>query len=129
MALNHETPDRCPMQVSFTPEFATRLAKEMKLGGSEMHNPHGGGNTYELERALDQDLLLTSVGWANSYYQEGDRYTDEWGIGWRSVEYDTPFGPGRYTEMSINPWLKMMPLKAIPPQTPTAPNCTKKQNG
>ena len=26
-----------------------------------MHNPHGGGNTYELERALDEDMLLTSV--------------------------------------------------------------------
>ena len=24
-ALNHQEPDRCPMQVSFTPEFAARL--------------------------------------------------------------------------------------------------------
>ncbi|HLO17071.1 MAG TPA: hypothetical protein VK206_19715 [Anaerolineales bacterium] len=24
MALNHQEPDRCPMQVSFTPEFANR---------------------------------------------------------------------------------------------------------
>ncbi len=104
MALNHEEPDRCPMQVSFTPEFATRLEKEMKLGGEDkIHNPHGGGNTYELERSLGQDLLLTSVGWANSYYQEAKEYVDEWGIGWRSAEYETPFGVGRYTEMNIHP--------------------------
>jgi hypothetical protein len=76
-ALNHEEPDRCPMQVSFTPEFASRLEKDMKLGVKSLHNPHGGGNTYELERALNQDLLLTSVTWANSYYQEAPNYVDE----------------------------------------------------
>jgi len=103
MALNHETPDRCPMQVSFTPEFAARLAKEIKLGGDQLHNPHGGGNTYELERSLDQDMLLTSVGWANSYYQDAEAYIDEWGVGWRSVEYTTPYGVGRYTEFSHHP--------------------------
>jgi uroporphyrinogen decarboxylase len=104
MALTHEEPDRCPMQVSFTPEFAARLEKEMRLGGEDkIHNPHGGGNTYELERSLGQDLLLTSVGWANSYYQEAKEYVDEWGIGWRSAEYETPFSVGHYTEMNLHP--------------------------
>lgn len=103
MALNHETPDRCPMQVSFTPEFASRLRKEMNLGGDKIHNPHGGGNTYELERALGEDLLLTSVGWANSYYQDAKTYTDEWGIGWNTAEYETIFGKGTYTEIVGNP--------------------------
>lgn len=103
MALNHKEPDRCPMQISFTPEFATRLAKEMKLGDEKIHNPHGGGNTYELERALGEDMLLTSVGWANSYYHEESAYVDEWGIGWKSLPYETPFGTGRYTEMSSHP--------------------------
>ena len=65
-ALNHEKPDRCPMQISFTPEFAVRLRQDMEIQGRQEHNPHGGGNTYELERALDEDMLLTSVGWANS---------------------------------------------------------------
>jgi hypothetical protein len=68
MALDHQEPDRCPMQASFTPEFAMRLRQEMALRGRRFHNPHGGGNTYELERALGEDMLLTSVGWANSYY-------------------------------------------------------------
>ena len=82
-ALNHERPDRCPMQVSFTPEFAARLQRELNLASDALHNPHGGGNTYELERALGEDMLLTSVGWANSYYLEADEYIDEWGIGWK----------------------------------------------
>ena len=47
------------------------------------HNPHGGGNTYDLEIAIDEDMLLTSVGWANCYYQDTKPYTDEWGIGWK----------------------------------------------
>lgn len=50
------------MQISFTPEFAARLRADMGLTGRAGHNPHGGGNTYELERALGEDLLLTSVG-------------------------------------------------------------------
>jgi len=91
------------MQISFTPEFARRLRREMRLDEAGEHNPHGGGNTYQLERALDEDLLLTSVGWANCYYQQAGAYTDEWGVGWRPVEYQTPFGVGHYTEVAVNP--------------------------
>jgi uroporphyrinogen decarboxylase len=108
-ALSHEEPDRCPMQISFTPEFANRLRADLEArglvapSGRAIHNPHGGGNTNELEIALDEDLILTSVGWANSYYQEPDVYTDEWGVTWRSQPYATPFGTGRYTEMVGRP--------------------------
>jgi uroporphyrinogen decarboxylase len=109
LALNHEQPDRCPMQVSFTPEFASRLRRELGLSDADLHNPHGGGNTYVLERALDEDMLLTSVGWANSYYatetysQDGETYTDEWGITWKNIAYGTRFGTGHYTEMVGHP--------------------------
>ncbi len=100
------------MQISFTPEFAERLRADIAAGqapgtaksASHLgHNPHGGGNIYELERALGIDMLQTSVGWANSYYQAGGSYTDEWGIGWQSVPYETPFGIGHYTEMVHHP--------------------------
>jgi uroporphyrinogen-III decarboxylase len=101
-ALNHEEPDRCPMQISFTPEFAARLEADLKLKGQGLHNPHGGGNTYELERILEEDMLLTSVGWVNGYYQDGyqnvDHYQDEWGVTWKVIEYETRFGKGKYTE-------------------------------
>jgi uroporphyrinogen decarboxylase len=104
VALSKEKPDRCPMQISFTPEFAQRLTHHLGSGGTTSHNPHGGGNTYELERAIDADVLLTSVGWANSYYQsDANLYTDEWGIGWRRAPYTTPFGTGHYTEIVRHP--------------------------
>lgn len=124
-ALNHEIPDRCPMQISFTPEFATRLAREMNLGSDKIHNPHGGGNPYELERALDQDLLLTSVGWANSYYQDKDKYVDEWGIGWHSVPYDTPYGTGRYTEFNQHPLADDHAIDSYQPPDPNRPELYK----
>jgi uroporphyrinogen decarboxylase len=103
IALNHEAPDRCPMQISFTPEFADRLRDDMEIKGQRVHNPHGGGNTYELERALGEDMLLTSIGWANSYYMDDEAYVDEWGVGWDVQPYETPFGTGHYTEIVSHP--------------------------
>lgn len=103
IALNHDEPDRCPMQISFTPEFADRLRTDLEIQGCRVHNPHGGGNTYELERALGEDMLLTSVGWANSYYLSDEAYVDEWGVGWDVQAYETPFGTGHYTEIVGHP--------------------------
>jgi uroporphyrinogen decarboxylase len=124
-ALNHEEPDRCPMQISFTPEFAARLEADMKLKGQGLHNPHGGGNTYELERALDEDMLLTSVGWVNGYYQDGyqnaDSYQDEWGVTWRTIEYETPYGRGKYTEPSGHPLAEDEALEAYHSPDPDRP--------
>jgi len=102
-ALNHQEADRCPFQISFTPEFAGRLRKELGLDSGAGHNPHGGGNKYQLELAIDEDMLLTSVGWANCYYQSYEPYTDEWGVGWHGAKYETPFGEGFYTEMVGHP--------------------------
>jgi uroporphyrinogen decarboxylase len=110
------------MQISFTPEFAARLRAALGLEGSE-HNPHGGGNTYALELALDQDLLLTSVGWANSYYLAGDAdtYTDEWGITWQNVAYETRFGTGHYTEMVGHPLAEDAAIDTYRPPDPNRP--------
>jgi uroporphyrinogen decarboxylase len=120
-ALRHEEPDRCPMQVSFTPEFAARLRQDMALRGTRVHNPHGGGNTYELERALGEDMLLTSVGWANSYYL-GDRpYVDEWGVGWAVQPYQTPFGDGHYTEIATHPLADDQAISRYQPPDPYRP--------
>lgn len=121
MALNHEQPDRCPMQVSFTPEFADRLRADLAIKGRAGHNPHGGGNTYELERAIGEDMLLTSVGWANSYYQEPGDYTDEWGVGWRAQPYETLFGSGYYTEIVGHPLADDDAIDSYTPPDPTRP--------
>lgn len=91
------------MHISFTPEFAERLRADLAIKGRKTHNPLGGGNTYDLERAIGEDMLLTSVGWANCYYQVGERYIDEWGITWKRMPYERPFGTGHYTEMVGHP--------------------------
>ena len=104
MALNHEVTDPPPMQIGFTPEFAQRLWTEIGKHGARHRNPHSGNNKYELERMLDQDMLLTSVGWANSYYQQfSGQYTDEWGVRWKANQYETKFGNGIYTEIVGHP--------------------------
>jgi uroporphyrinogen decarboxylase len=124
-ALHHEEPDRCPMQISFTPEFAARLEADLQVKGRGLHNPHGGGNTYELERALDEDMLLTSVGWVNGYYQNGyqnvDSYQDEWGVTWKTIEYETPFGKGKYTEPFGHPLAEDRALETYLPPDPNRP--------
>lgn len=121
MALNHEDPDRCPLQISFTPEFAARLRQDMAIQGEHIHNPHGGGNTYALERALGQDLLLTSVGWANSYYMDTKPYVDEWGVGWGVHPYETPYGIGHYTEMNSYPLADDDAISGYQPPDPNRP--------
>ncbi|HTO72817.1 MAG TPA: uroporphyrinogen decarboxylase family protein [Gemmatimonadales bacterium] len=126
-ALNRERGDRCPMQISFTPEFAARLRADLRQTGRGVHNPHGGGNTYELERAIGEDMLLTSVGWANSYYANdiyaggGESYTDEWGVGWRNHPYETRFGTGSYTEMVSHPLSDAAALDSYQPPDPLRP--------
>ena len=121
IALNREEPDRCPMQISFTPEFAARLRQDMELQGRVVHNPHGGGNTYELERELGEDLLLTSVGWANSYYMDDKPYVDEWGVGWTVHPYQTPFGLGHYTEITTHPLADDDAINRYQPPDPNRP--------
>lgn len=125
MALSHEIPDRCPMQISFTPEFAARLEADLQLRGQGLHNPHGGGNTYELERLLDEDMLLTSVGWVNGYYQSGyqsvDHYQDEWGVTWKVIEYQTRFGMGKYTEPFGPPLINKSAIDNYAPPDPDRP--------
>jgi uroporphyrinogen-III decarboxylase len=124
-ALHHEVTDRCPMQVSFTPEFADRLKADLKLKRQGLHNPHGGGNTYELEIALDEDMLLTSVGWVNGYYAPGyqdlEEYTDEWGVTWKCIEYSTPYGRGKYTEPLGHPLTDDAAIQVYRPPDPNRP--------
>jgi uroporphyrinogen decarboxylase len=108
MALHHEKPDRCPLQVTFTPEFAARLKKAINPPAGQYKNPTGS-NTFALERSLDEDILLSYVGWALCYYANdsynpgSDTYRDEWGITWRNSRYTTRFGDGFYTEMVERP--------------------------
>ncbi len=126
-ALAYQEPDRVPLEMSFTPEFAQRLRDHLFGEGGGRHNPHGGGNDYALERELDLDLLLTSVGWANSYYAGdlynpgADHYTDEWGVRWKNVPYETRFGSGFYTEFVGHPLAEDDAIETYRPPDPTRP--------
>ena len=126
-SLNHEMPDRYPMQITFTPEFAARLRTDLHQTGQSVHNPHGNGNTYELERALHEDLLIASVGWANGYYANetystGENgYIDEWGVGWKNSPYETRFGPGFYTDIVGHPLADRRALDSYRPPDPHRP--------
>ncbi len=77
-----------------------------------------------------RNLLLTSVGWANSYYAtdsysaDGATYSDEWGIAWHSVPYQTPFGIGHYTEMTGHPLADERRLMLTNHPIQTGPSCT-----
>ena len=99
-ALNHEATDRCPMQVSCTPEFAARLRSALARGAPD---------PWDLDRAIGADLLLAPSGWINSYYantrlrQADGSWLDLWGVRWKDIPYDTRFGAGAYTEMVSHP--------------------------
>jgi len=116
--LNHREPDRVPRLASFTPEFASKLHAYFKIKDKPF-NPHGGTN-HELELMIGNDILLTAQGFANSYYQSFDRdYTDEWGVTWKIVEYETKNGTGRYTEISDNPLKDSGSIKNYIPPDPS----------
>jgi uroporphyrinogen decarboxylase len=126
-ALNHEVPDRCPMQISFTPEFAARLRSELGQASTTARNPHGRRDTFELECALDEDLLLAPLGWIKPSYvkdQNDDQaapYPDEWGVRWRDIQYQTRFGTGCYTEMISHPLAEDAAIETYRPPDPTRP--------
>lgn len=95
IALNHEEPDRVPIQVDFTPEIAEKLSKYFKIENSTAEAYSGKAS--ELPIVLGHDLLVAWHGIATSYYQHDDKdeYVCEWGIKWRWIEYPG----GKYTEM------------------------------
>ncbi len=98
-AINHEEPDRVPLQADFTPEVAERMSAHLRLDNrtAEAYS----GKVSELPLILGHDMLVAWHGIATSYYQndEADEYTCEWGIRWGWVEYEG----GRYTDIVTHP--------------------------
>ncbi len=125
-ALRHETPDRCPLQISFTPEFAERLKHSFKFS-PEAYSPVGRDDPCWLERAVGVDMLLTSVGWSTGYYapelRRGDQasFFDEWGVEWQRVEYKTKFGRARYARIIGHPLAREEALASYQPPDPFRP--------
>ena len=99
------------------------LRADMHLGRRRKHNPHGGGNPYELEIALDEDMLITSVGWANSYYGEGNRLRRRVGRGLASVRVHRPPSARALhgTRVTRSPTRRR---RGYRPPDPNGPSCT-----
>jgi uroporphyrinogen decarboxylase len=118
IALSHQEPDRVPIQASFTPEFALRLEQYLGLQPSSTVNPHGGEEHF-LEGILELDIIQYAVGIANSYYlSDEEEYVCEWGIRWKRVPYDTPFGRGHYTEIVEHPLAEDSAIRHYVPPDP-----------
>jgi uroporphyrinogen decarboxylase len=91
IALAHEEPDRCPLDLWLTPEVEAALMQE-----------EGVGDPYELRVALGHDCLISNVGLVASFYMsEEPEYVDPWGITFRRVALAA--GQGHYTEMVGHP--------------------------
>jgi uroporphyrinogen decarboxylase len=105
-SLNRKIPDRCPMQVCFTPEFNKRLREYYKCEGYTFKPETEGEIDLDLEFLTDQDMLLSWVGWTDDTkitYIPGEEFIDKWGVLRRATEYNTPYGKGIYTELVGHP--------------------------
>ncbi len=99
MAINHEEPDRVPIDVWYTPEAEKKVLKHLGED-TEKLSLYAADGGY-LPHLMDHDLLITWIGPCTSYYLEDTpEYYDEWGIGWRWIDTETG---NRYTEMVEHP--------------------------
>ena len=97
-AISGHEPDRVPIDVWYTPEMRSKMAEHLRIEEKDL--PDDELSPDPLQLYLENDLLITTVGPAASYYlSEQDYYEDEWGIGWRKVDY----GKGSYTEPHHHP--------------------------
>lgn len=123
-ALKHEVPDRCPMQICFTPEFNKRLRQSyVEKGQVFRQEPPGEINT-ELEFLTDQDMLLAWIGWVDETkinYTPGDIFYDKWGVLRRVIGYKTPFGSGTYNELVGHPLADISALSSYKMPDPLQP--------
>lgn len=97
-AVEGREPDRVPIDVWYTPEMREKMSDY--VGDDELGYPHDEYFPDPVHLFFENDLLRTTVGPAASYYlSDEDYYEDEWGIGWRRIDY----GQGTYTEPYKHP--------------------------
>jgi uroporphyrinogen decarboxylase len=99
MAINHEEPDRVPIDVWYTPEAERKVLHYLGEDTDKLSLYAADGGY--LPHIMDHDFLITWIGPCTSYYLEDTQeYFDEWGIKWRWVDTETG---NRYTEMVERP--------------------------
>jgi len=99
MAINHEEPDRVPLDAWYTPEMEKKILKYLGQDTSKLSLYADDGGL--LPHLMDHDFLITWIGPCTSYYLEDScEYYDEWGIKWKWVNSG---GGAKYTEMVEHP--------------------------
>lgn len=113
IALNHEEPDRVPIDITYTWKPYVKLREMLGLP-SENVFPDMWGKIYEspdLVQALGTDFLhlgLKGPSWAQSFSWDLDEYVEEYSITWRKIS-----GPeGEHFEMMDYP-IKEPTMNAI----------------
>lgn len=102
-AMDHKEPDRVPYMATFVPEvirvLEKKYARELSSIGKDIELKYQGMT--DLDILFGHDMLLLTYGMSTGYYRDtdADTYTDEWGITWKKIPYDTINGAGYYTEI------------------------------
>jgi uroporphyrinogen decarboxylase len=110
-ALNHEEPDRVPIDLWFTSEVEDWLSAE-----------YGGLRGTELRVALGHDLIMTSSPNIGASYEmpgTAEEYVCEWGVRWKWI---TNAAGGRYTETVGHPLADMRDLISFKMPDPLGPS-------
>jgi len=122
--LANELPDRCPMQICYTPEFNRRL-REYYIGKGHVFRAEPPEEiNAELEFLSDQDMLLAWIGWTDETkvtYKPGEEFYDKWGVLRRVAGYNTPFGDGTYSELVGHPLADISKLSSYRMPDPGLP--------
>lgn len=120
--MEFDEPDRVPYMATFVPEMETALKRRYALELQEIRTgvemKYQGVN--ELDILFGHDMLLLSYGLSTGYYRDtpADTYVDEWGITWRKIPYQTPNGPGHYTEIVKFPLAEDAAIPSYRPPDP-----------
>lgn len=92
LALNHQEPDRVPIDITYTWEPYVNMRRALKLSDEEVH-PDTWGRVHEsrdLVDALGSDFLHCSLNYpssAKTFRWDMESYTDEFGIQYRKVRH------------------------------------------
>ena len=102
-ALNHQEPDRCPMQISFTPEFADRLRADLAMNEKSLNLCAPATIRTAAATPTSWSARWTRTccrpPWVGQLLLPGRRpLRRRMGVTWKSHPYDTPFGTGHYTD-------------------------------
>ena len=109
MAINHEEPDRVPIDVWYTPEAEKKFLEYLGEDTDKLSLYAADGGY--LPHLMDHDFLITWIGPCTSYYSKDTKeYYDEWGIKWRWVDNETG---NRYTEMVGRPMSQTEDLDSL----------------